>query len=470
MFVANGKDSDQATSTPAEGVRILGAEEAQAALDLQGAEDDERRRDVGYPDQGPSWSAASPAVPLPGEPGEAPGAGEPSGEVPPLPHWTEPPTGVVPAILTDDTGEHAIDDDDLDAWSTLTGSTPRFRNDESAWADADFALEEFAEKDDSKLGALSEEGPVDEEAEFAEALAAKRPVRKAAALKPKPARAPRPEPTDNGAPPAPSGRDLPTAILSAAAVVVVAIVCFMQGTTWTAVLASLIVGVATLEVCNTMHTKAMKPATLLAFTASVTFPLATQRFGFDAYPVYFGLVTVFAFLWFLFEITPGRPVVGIATTVMAFAYVGGLGGFAGLALGFDDGVGLILGVVLCVIAYDVFGYFIGSQFGRSPIAPKISPNKTVAGTIAGMLASVAVGLIIVSMIDPFNARRGLALGVLVAIGAFLGDLCESMIKRDLGVKDLGTLLPGHGGVLDRFDGLLFCLPIVFFLAVSWNLT
>jgi phosphatidate cytidylyltransferase len=251
---------------------------------------------------------------------------------------------------------------------------------------------------------------------------------------------------------------------------VVAIVCFMQGTTWTAVLASLIVGVATLEVCNTMHTKAMKPATLLAFTASVTFPLATQRFGFDAYPVYFGLVTVFAFLWFLFEITPGRPVVGIATTVMAFAYVGGLGGFAGLALGFDDGVGLILGVVLCVIAYDVFGYFIGSQFGRSPIAPKISPNKTVAGTIAGMLASVAVGLIIVSMIDPFNARRGLALGVLVAIGAFLGDLCESMIKRDLGVKDFGTLLPGHGGVLDRFDGLLFCLPIVFFLAVSWNLT
>ena len=97
--MSNGKDSDQATSTPAEGVRIIGAEEAQAALDLQGAEREERHRDVGYPDEGPSWSATSAgevpegATPLPGEPGE------PSGEVPPLPHWTEPPTGVVPAIL-----------------------------------------------------------------------------------------------------------------------------------------------------------------------------------------------------------------------------------------------------------------------------------------------------------------------------------------------------------------------------------
>ena len=82
-----------------------------------------------------------------------------------------------------------------------------------------------------------------------------------------------------------------------------------------------------------------------------------------------------------------------------------------------------------------------------------------------MAASVIVGALIVSRIGPWTFGWGLALGVLVAVGAFLGDLCASMIKRDVGIKDFGTLLPGHGGVLDRFDGLLFCLPIAYYLAV-----
>ncbi len=93
------------------------------------------------------------------------------GEVPPLPHWTEPPTGAVPAIFADDTGEHVIDDD-LDAWAPLTGSTPRFRAEGSDWAEADFGDDLTGEHE--RLGALSEAEPVDEEAEFAEALAQRR--------------------------------------------------------------------------------------------------------------------------------------------------------------------------------------------------------------------------------------------------------------------------------------------------------
>ena len=135
-----------------------------------------------------------------------------------------------------------------------------------------------------------------------------------------------------------------------------------------------------------------------------------------------------------------------------------------------DGVGLILGVAICTIAYDVFGFFVGSQFGRTPIAPKVSPNKSVQGTLAGMAASVLLGWVVVSQITPWNHHYGgVLLGVLVAGGAFLGDLCESMIKRDLGLKDFGALLPGHGGVLDRFDGILFCLPIAYYLAVALKL-
>ena len=146
-------------------------------------------------------------------------------------------------------------------------------------------------------------------------------------------------------------------------------------------------------------------------------------------------------LWFLWEVTPGRPLLGVATTVLAFAYVGGLGGFAGLLLASNDGVGLILGVALCTIAYDVVGFFVGSQFGKSPIAPKISPNKTVEGTLAGMIGSVLMGWLS-SARDlrrhrPVAPARARCSGCFVAVGAFLGDLCESMIKRDLGLKDFG---------------------------------
>jgi len=132
-------------------------------------------------------------------------------------------------------------------------------------------------------------------------------------------------------------------------------------------------------------------------------------------------------------------------------------------------VRLLLGVALCVIAYDVVGFFVGSQFGHTAVAPKISPNKTVEGTVAGMIASLVVGAAIVGQINPWNTGRGIVLGVLVAAGAFVGDLCESMLKRDLDLKDFGSLLPGHGGILDRFDALLFCLPIAYYLALQFKI-
>ncbi len=479
---------DQQTATPAEGVRIIGAEEAQAAmsgdrperraaaddgaprLDLSGEEEQEaaEKRPILFPSDGPTWSAAD-AV----DADEDAAAESPTGEVPPLPHWTEPPTGTVPAIFADDSMEHEALDDDLEAWASISGSQPRFRAEGADWAEPDNTFGALGEPDAiDKLGALSEEGPVDEEAEFAEALAAKRrPRARARARAEVPAR-PQPSrsPMHDAQPPGPAAaRDLPTALMTAAIVVIVALICFEVGRTATALLAAVIIGIATLEFCTTLQHKGMRPATLLALVAAVTMPLATKHYGTAAYPVYFAVIVVFSMLWFLWEVTPGRPLIGISSTVLSFAYIGGLGGFAGLLLAEKDGVGLILGVALCVVAYDVVGFFVGSQFGRSRIAPNISPNKTVAGTVGGMLASVIVGAAIVGRIAPWSTKYGFALGVLVAIGAFLGDLCESMIKRDLNVKDFGALLPGHGGILDRFDGLLFCLPIAYYLAVHGKL-
>jgi phosphatidate cytidylyltransferase len=265
------------------------------------------------------------------------------------------------------------------------------------------------------------------------------------------------------------GRDLPTALVTAGVVVVVALLCFSRGTFATTLLVSVIVALGTLEFTNGLQARGFRPAAVLALIGALTLPLAAREYGTAAYPIFFGLVVVFSMLWFLWEVTPGRPLLGVATTVLAFAYVGGLGGFAGLLLAGDDGVGLILGVALCAIAYDVFGFFVGSQFGKSPIAPRVSPNKSFEGTLAGMVAAVLVGWLIVSRIEPWSPGKAAVLGLFVAAGAFLGDLCESMLKRDLGVKDFGSLLPGHGGVLDRFDSLLFCLPITYYLALHLNI-
>ena len=118
-----------------------------------------------------------------------------------------------------------------------------------------------------------------------------------------------------------------------------------------------------------------------------------------------------------------------------------------------------------VYQVDVFGFFFGSQFGRSRIAPNVSPNKSVEGTVAGILASIVLGALIVGRITPWSTWHGFLLGLFVGFAALFGDLSESMLKRDLGLKDFGTLLPGHGGVLDRFDALLFCLPVAYYLAV-----
>jgi phosphatidate cytidylyltransferase len=159
-------------------------------------------------------------------------------------------------------------------------------------------------------------------------------------------------------------------------------------------------------------------------------------------------------------------VLNVGVTVLGVAYVGLLGSFAALLLKWpnDNGIGLLLGAVIATVGYDVGGFFIGRRIGQSPLAPEVSPHKTYEGLVGGMAVSVLVSVGIVSQIGPWDFGSALALGVMASIVAPLGDLSESMLKRDLGIKDAGGVLPGHGGLLDRFDGLLFVLPATYYLA------
>ena len=139
---------------------------------------------------------------------------------------------------------------------------------------------------------------------------------------------------------------------------------------------------------------------------------------------------------------------------------------AGLILQHPKGVTILLGGVVGTVAYDVCGYFVGTNAGKIPLAPEISPSKTVEGLVFGMIGSIVVCTAVFGQFRPFHVKEAALLGLVVAVMAPLGDLCESMVKRDLGIKDMGTVLPGHGGVLDRIDAMLFVMPAVYFLALK----
>lgn len=139
-----------------------------------------------------------------------------------------------------------------------------------------------------------------------------------------------------------------------------------------------------------------------------------------------------------------------------------LRGFGG-GTGWDTGLRWVLLAFLCTWATDIFAYFVGVTVGKRRLAPKISPKKSVEGLVGGAAAAMIVG-ILWGPLAGIGPVAGGILGVLIAGVATLGDLAESALKRHAGVKDSGTLLPGHGGVLDRFDSSLFVLPFVYYIA------
>ena len=159
-------------------------------------------------------------------------------------------------------------------------------------------------------------------------------------------------------------------------------------------------------------------------------------------------------------------------SVFTVVYVPFLGSFVALLLaeggrtgaGLDDqGVAGVLTFILVTIASDTGGYAAGVLFGKHPMAPVISPKKSWEGFVGSVLATVGAGIVLVVYLLEGDWWVGVALGLIAAVMATLGDLCESVIKRDLGIKDMSQVIPGHGGLMDRLDSLLATVAPIWLL-------
>jgi phosphatidate cytidylyltransferase len=174
------------------------------------------------------------------------------------------------------------------------------------------------------------------------------------------------------------------------------------------------------------------------------------------------LTVIVVFVWRL----PGGStgyVKDATAGVFAVAYIPFLASFVAAMLAEPDGPRRVLTFVILTICSDIGGYFAGITLGRGshhPMAPVISPKKTWEGLAGSVVACLAGGALAVPLLLHGHTWQGLLIGAAAVLAATLGDLVESMIKRDLDIKDMGTLLPGHGGVLDRLDSLLVCAPVV----------
>ena len=174
------------------------------------------------------------------------------------------------------------------------------------------------------------------------------------------------------------------------------------------------------------------------------------------------LFAPFIFTIFIYELYSHsqEPFVNIAYIILGLFYIGipfALVDF----IAFDGDTfyyRIVFGLLLLTWVNDTGAYLVGSQFGKTPLFPRISPNKTWEGSLGGAIICILFGYLLHLFFDEIGLVQWLVLAAIVAIFGGLGDLVESMLKRSVGVKDSGNLLPGHGGLLDRFDAFIFVIP------------
>lgn len=236
-------------------------------------------------------------------------------------------------------------------------------------------------------------------------------------------------------------------------------------------LVTLISIIATWEAFMMLKTKSISPNFTLGLWLAILIPLS-----FINRKVEFSLLFVISvFIIALFELFRNKenPIQNTASTLFFSGYIGiGIGSFLGIRellqiqLYDNSFAWLTIAIIFSLWMCDSFAYFGGKLMGRTKLFPRISPNKTWEGSIWGFIASVLFMYLFYKFSPmnqlPINYNEVIVIGILIGMFGQIGDLVESMFKRDSGVKDSSHLIPGHGGFFDRFDSLIFVSPLIFF--------
>jgi phosphatidate cytidylyltransferase len=262
------------------------------------------------------------------------------------------------------------------------------------------------------------------------------------------------------------GRDLRAAItvgVSLAALVVLSLVLRKEAFVGVVAVAMVI---ALHEMGQAFATRRIRVPMGPLLLGAVGMQVAAYTGGQEALLVAFLLTVVGVVLWRAVHTVEGA-VRDVAAAVFSAAYVPLLGGFALLMLAEDDGPLRIVVFVLSTVASDIGGYVFGVLWGRHPMAPSVSPKKSWEGSAGSAVFTMAAGVAgVVFLLDgPWWA--GILTGIAVTVSATVGDLSESLLKRDIGIKDMGSLLPGHGGLMDRLDSLLLTAPVMYLLLTAF---
>ncbi len=227
-------------------------------------------------------------------------------------------------------------------------------------------------------------------------------------------------------------------------------------------LAIIVIMLAQAEFYRATRSAGHNPATALGLVGGAVVLIGVFLKGPSAAGLALFATLAACFIWYMSFPTRANVVTNVAITMMGIVYIPLLGSFVGLLSRRPDGRGVTIAAIGVAAVYDIFAYAGGSKLGRHAMAPSVSPHKSWEGAAVATVATVMVANFAGPALGPWSAVEAALLGLAVAVVAPLGDLVESLIKRDLRIKDMGTIFPGHGGALDRIDAILFVAPTVWF--------
>lgn len=264
-------------------------------------------------------------------------------------------------------------------------------------------------------------------------------------------------PSGDKRPPGKAGRNLPAATAVGLGLIALIVVLLLFSPPAFVGLVTLVAAIGVWELDHALRQGRITPPLAPMLLAAGLVPLAYLT-GPEGLALGFAAVACLVLLWR--SVGPPQDAVrDIAGGVFVVAYVPVLAAVTSLMLAEPDGAGRIMTYVLVTVASDTGGYAVGVLKGRTPMAPSLSPKKSWEGFAGSVGTSAVVGMVAVVLLLDGPWWAGLLVGAVAACFATVGDLSESSIKRDLGIKDMGHLLPGHGGIMDRLDSLLVTAPV-----------